>query len=66
LPDRQITRAAELERVQPLLKKYSDFPKTQITSIFTAIQSHSRGALRNVINAGRDAVDADGTPDEGA
>jgi hypothetical protein len=24
------------------------------------------GALRNVINAGRDAVDADGAPDEGA
>jgi len=26
----------------------------------------TKGALRNVINAGRDAVDADGASDEGA
>jgi hypothetical protein len=46
--------------VQPLLQKYFCFPETQITSIFLAVLSH-RGALRNVINAGRDAVDAGGT-----
>jgi hypothetical protein len=52
-------------RVQPLLKKYSDFPKTQI-SLYVRRPVPLRGALRNVINAGQDAVDADGAPDEGA
>jgi hypothetical protein len=52
-------------RVKPLSKKYSDFQKTQISSITSAVPSH-RGALRNVINAGRDAVDADGAFDESA
>ena len=33
---------------------------TQISSLSLAVPSH-RGALRNVINAGRDAVDAAGT-----
>jgi len=43
--------------VQPFLQKYSDFPKAQISCISTA-SCPERGALRNVINAGVDAVDA--------
>jgi hypothetical protein len=50
--------------VQSFLKKYfSSSSLTQITSLIRAIPSH-RGALRNVINAGRDAVDAAGACDE--
>jgi hypothetical protein len=49
--------------VQPLLQKYSDFPKTQI-SLYPPPSCPKRGALRNVINAGRDAVDAGGAFDE--
>ncbi len=43
--------------VQPPLQKYFPSPPTQISSLSRAVPSH-RGALRNVINAGRDAVDA--------
>src|SRR5258705_2380384 len=39
--------------------------QTQISSLIRPVPSH-RGALRNVINAGRDAVDAGGAKDEGA
>jgi len=39
--------------------------RTQISSLIRPVPSH-RGALRNVINAGRDAVDAGGAKDEGA
>jgi hypothetical protein len=46
-------------RVQPLLKKDSDFPKWQI-SLCNRRPDPSGGALRNVTNAGQDAVDADG------
>src|SRR5882762_4850147 len=52
-----------LNPVQPLLQKYSASRFTQIKSISPAVLSH-RGALRNVINAGRDAVDADALKDE--
>ena len=37
----------------------------QISSLIRPVRSH-RGALANVINAGRDAVDAGGAKDEGA
>jgi hypothetical protein len=47
------------------LQKYSDFPKTQISCIFPAIPFHT-GALRNVTNAERGAVAADGAMDERA
>jgi hypothetical protein len=49
--------------VQSFLKKYSSSGLTQITSLIRAVPS-LRGALRNVINAGRDAVDAAGAFDE--
>jgi hypothetical protein len=61
LPDGQISE----NRVQPILQKYSDFPKTQIT-LYPSPSRPTRGALRNVINAGRDAVDAEGAKDESA
>jgi hypothetical protein len=39
----------------------------EVESALLIRPSHpERGALRNVINAGRAAVDADGAPDEGA
>ena len=34
-------------RVQPPSQKYSDFPKTQITSKLSAVSSHSRGVSRS-------------------
>jgi hypothetical protein len=45
------------------LQKYFGFRLTQISSLSRAVLFH-RGALRNVINAGWDAVDADGAGDE--
>jgi hypothetical protein len=45
--------------VKPLLQKYFRLRSTQISSLIRTVPSH-RGALRNVINAGRDAVDAGG------
>jgi hypothetical protein len=59
LPDGQISK----NRVQPLLKKYSDFQKTQISNISSPSRP-DRGALAIVTNAGRDAVDAGGATDE--
>jgi len=51
--------------VQPLFKKYFCFSEMQIR--LYGLPSHpERGALRNVINAGRGAVDADGAFDESA
>src|ERR1700731_4215028 len=44
-------------RVQPLLQKYSVFPKTQIT-LYSRRPVPLRGAARDVTDAGRDAVDA--------
>jgi hypothetical protein len=45
------------------LQKDFASPQTQISNISLTVPSH-RGALRNVINAGRDAVDADALKDE--
>jgi adenylate cyclase len=60
LPDGQISNLP----VQPPLQKYFAFGVGQIKSTTRAVLSH-RGALRNVTNAGRDAVDADALSDEG-
>jgi len=49
--------------VQSALQKYFPSSLTQISSLSRAVPSH-RGALRNVINAERDAVDAGSTLDE--
>jgi hypothetical protein len=49
--------------VEPLLKKYSDFPKVQISSIYAPSRS-SEGRFAIVTDAGRDAVDAKGALDE--
>jgi len=65
LPDGQITSSAGFAAVQSCRQKYFAFGVGQITFTTPAVLSH-RGALRNVINAGRDAVDADGAQDEGA
>jgi hypothetical protein len=65
-----LSRIKLIWAVQPLLQKYFCFSEiiacrlTQITSKFPAIPSHSQGALRNVINAGRGAVAADAPIDE--
>src|ERR1700733_6007457 len=60
LPVRQFVDAA----VQPLLKKYSDFPKAQI-SLYLSPSRPTEGRFAVVTNAGRDAVDADSACDEG-
>jgi hypothetical protein len=62
LPDGQITRVFDF-LVQPLLQKYSDFPKTQI-SLYPLPSRSTEGRLAIVTDAGRDAVDADGAKDE--
>jgi hypothetical protein len=49
--------------VQSPLQKYFASPVGQIISTTPAVLSR-RGALRNVINAGRDAVDAESALDE--
>ena len=49
--------------VQSWLQKYFCFILTQISSLSRTVPSH-RGALRNVINAERDAVDAGSMLDE--
>ena len=49
--------------VQRHLQKYFRFHLTQISSLSRAVPPH-RGALRNVINAERDAVDAGSMLDE--
>jgi hypothetical protein len=64
-PDGQITSFAMRCIVQPALQKYSDFPNAQI-SLYPRHPVPHRGAFRNVTNAGRDAVDADGAADESA
>jgi hypothetical protein len=64
-PDRQISSALQLWRVQPLWQKYFCFSEIQIR-LYDWPSRPERGALRNVINAGRDAVDADGAFDESA
>jgi hypothetical protein len=59
LPDGQISQLA----VQSFREKYSARAVGQITFRTRAVSSH-RGALRNVINAARDAVDAEALNDE--
>jgi hypothetical protein len=49
----------------PFGKNISVFPKFK-SGYMTGHPVPLRGALRNVINAGRDAVDADGAFDESA
>jgi hypothetical protein len=49
----------------PFYKNISVFPKCKSRYMICHPVPH-RGALRNVINAGRDAVDADGAFDESA
>jgi hypothetical protein len=51
--------------VQPLLKKYSDFPKAQISSIYAPSRS-SEGRFAIVTDAEWDAVDARRAEDESA
>jgi hypothetical protein len=52
--------------VQPLLKKDSVSPLTQINSISIAVPSRSEGRFAIVTDVRRDAVDADDAKDEGA
>jgi hypothetical protein len=54
-----------LSAVQPRLQKYFCFSEIQIR-LYDLPSHPERGALRNVINAGRAAVDADGAFDESA
>jgi hypothetical protein len=64
-PDGQITGLSSEVPVQPLLKKYSDFQKSQI-ALYPPPSRPTRGALAIVTDAGRDAVDASGATDESA
>ena len=52
-------------RVQPLLQKYSDFPKKQI-SLTTSPSTPLEGRIAIVTDAGLDAVAAEGAQDERA
>jgi hypothetical protein len=60
LPDGQISDFP----VQPFSQKYFALAVGQIISTNSRHPVPQRGALRNVINAGRDAVDADSADDE--
>ncbi|SHI16250.1 hypothetical protein SAMN05443248_8874 [Bradyrhizobium erythrophlei] len=51
-------RANQCMVVQPLEKKYSGFPKTQITAIYVASRPTQRGVSRSSRTLERDAVDA--------
>jgi hypothetical protein len=50
--------------VKPFAKKYSSLPNIRII-LYCSLSRPTKGALRNVNNAGRDAVDAEGALDEG-
>jgi hypothetical protein len=50
--------------VKPLAQKYSALPNIRII-LYYSLSRPTKGALRNVNNAGRDAVDAEGASDEG-
>ncbi len=52
--------------VKPHPQKYSDFQKNANQCVYPLCPVPLRGALRNVTNAGRDAVDADGALTNGA
>jgi hypothetical protein len=62
-PDGQIRTALANLPVQSPQRKYFTSRVGQITSRTPAVLAH-RGVLRNVINAGRDAVDAAAAQDE--
>jgi len=64
-PDGQINPVLLNFPVQSPLRKYFASRVGQIISTTRAVLSY-RGALRNVINAGGDAVDAGGVGDENA
>jgi hypothetical protein len=49
--------------VQPYLKKYSDFPKAQIT-LYPQPSTPLEGRIAIVTDAGLDAMDASGASDE--
>jgi hypothetical protein len=51
--------------VQPYLKKYSGFPKSQIT-LYPRPSTPLKGRIAIVTDAGLDAVAASGASDEGA
>jgi hypothetical protein len=60
-PDGQITSvptSLSAPLVKPLLKKYSGCQNILII-LYCSLSRPTKGALRNVNNAGRDAVDAD-------
>ena len=59
----QITSDYQKSKVKPWNQKYFPSPATQIRCISKPSRP-DRGALRNVINAGRDAVDALVSQDE--
>jgi hypothetical protein len=62
LPDGQITERLRRAAVQPLLQKYSDFPKSQI-ALYRSASRSSEGRRATSRNAERDAVDAGGALD---
>ena len=64
LPDGQISSSRDFAAVQSRSQKYFALGVGQIKFRTRTIPAH-RGALRNVTNAGRDAVDADALSDEG-
>jgi hypothetical protein len=51
--------------VQPLLKKYSDFQKSQI-SLYPSLSCPTEGRFAIVTDAGQDAVDAEAPITNGA
>jgi hypothetical protein len=65
--DGQISTNSNVARrrfVKPFPQKYSAFQNIR-NILYLSLSRPTKGALRNVINAGRDAVDADGASDEG-
>jgi hypothetical protein len=65
LPAGQITSPSILSFSSPFRKNISVFPKCK-SGYMICHPVPKEGALRNVINAGRAAVDADGAFDESA
>ena len=64
LPDGQINARVQQIKVQPLLQKYSVFPKSQISLYLLPIPPHKRGASRSSRTLMRDAMDAAVSHDE--
>src|SRR5450631_4087156 len=65
LPDGQISSSPDCPLSSPVCKKipFRAYPKS---NLYPSSSRPFGGALRNVTDAGRDAVDADGAKDEGA